>query len=895
MAFRKNWRTHQARLLARLDFYLEDRRLHIVAAPGSGKTIFGLEVVRRLNQPTLILAPTITIRNQWLERMSQQFFADGSSEPQWASTDLRDPQFLTIATYQALHALCSGDPEETEDAVVEDEVRAATSTSNEKENANSAIGNELPDRLRGFKTLVLDEAHHLRSEWWRTLNSVVEQMKPTLVALTATPPYDVSPLEWQRYEDLCGPVDAEVAVPELVLQGDLCPHQDYVFFSTPGPAELKKFLDFRASVEAFVEQIKANHDFAAAVTRHPWIIDPDCRLEEILDNPEYLSSMVAFLKSAGHEIPKPVLKALGAESKSVPDLSLEWLEILLTEALYADAGSFQTIDAMLKSLRRDLVAIGAVERRRVVLRQPSDHSKLLTTSKAKLHSIEEIVRLESGSLQSKLRCAILTDYIRKSDLPKTSEDPAAFEDIGAVPIFETLRCAAIPTVRLGVLCGSLVIIPASVKDLAMSAAEEQGLELSDLVFDPMPHDSDYLRVQIAGENRQNSVRLITSLFERGQITVLIGTKSLLGEGWDAPTINTLILATFVGSFVLSNQMRGRSIRIDPAIPEKTANVWHLVCIEPGPFGPGNDYLLLSRRFAAFVGVNPTSLAIENGIERLGFPQPPYSEQQILDLNGQTTRRALDRDALRRDWTEALASGQLKQIIHGLKTDEDSLPRKFVFRNTIAALMVQGMLFFSTTFSAMARTLGRFRADDPLLVPTVVLGLATVAGLPWIVVALWRMMRHGTPERSMEKIGYTVLDSLLYEGSISTASAELSIQAEHLPDGSIYCWLKGGTGRDQAIFIRTLREVLRPIENSRYLLAKGRFWRLFGEDYFAVPEVLGRKKNVAQFFATKWRRQVGPVQLVYTREADGRRILLRARTRSLASAFQPRAERLSCWK
>jgi len=178
MAFRKNWRTHQARLLARLDFYLEDRRLHIVAAPGSGKTIFGLEVVRRLNQPTLILAPTITIRNQWLERMSQQFFADGSSEPQWASTDLRDPQFLTIATYQALHALCSGDPEETEDAVVEDEVRAATSTSNEKENANSAIGKELPDRLRGFKTLVLDEAHHLRSEWWRTLNSVVEQMKP---------------------------------------------------------------------------------------------------------------------------------------------------------------------------------------------------------------------------------------------------------------------------------------------------------------------------------------------------------------------------------------------------------------------------------------------------------------------------------------------------------------------------------------------------------------------------------------------------------------------------------------------------------------------------------------------------------------------------------------------
>jgi len=37
MALQGNWRTYQARLLARLDFYIEDGRLHIEAAPGSGK------------------------------------------------------------------------------------------------------------------------------------------------------------------------------------------------------------------------------------------------------------------------------------------------------------------------------------------------------------------------------------------------------------------------------------------------------------------------------------------------------------------------------------------------------------------------------------------------------------------------------------------------------------------------------------------------------------------------------------------------------------------------------------------------------------------------------------------------------------------------------------------
>jgi superfamily II DNA or RNA helicase len=61
--------------------------------------------------------------------------------------------------------------------------------------------------------------------------------RPTIVALTATPPYDVTPFEWQRYEELCGPVDAEVSVPELVWEGDLCPHQDYVYLSLPRPEE----------------------------------------------------------------------------------------------------------------------------------------------------------------------------------------------------------------------------------------------------------------------------------------------------------------------------------------------------------------------------------------------------------------------------------------------------------------------------------------------------------------------------------------------------------------------------------------------------------------------------------------------------------------------------------
>src|SRR5215469_14257223 len=112
MAFRKDWRVYQSRLLDHLDRYLDNKRLHLVAAPGSGKTVLGLEIIRRINQPTLVLAPTITIRDQWVDRLVELFLPPGNGRPTWLSTDLRSPAFLTVATYQALHAVCSGEPEQ---------------------------------------------------------------------------------------------------------------------------------------------------------------------------------------------------------------------------------------------------------------------------------------------------------------------------------------------------------------------------------------------------------------------------------------------------------------------------------------------------------------------------------------------------------------------------------------------------------------------------------------------------------------------------------------------------------------------------------------------------------------------------------------------------------------
>jgi hypothetical protein len=90
-----------------------------------------------------------------------------------------------------------------------------------------------------------------------------------------------------------------------------------------------------------------------------------------------------YLHAAGAEIPRNVFSSLGVGSKAIPQLDLAWLEILLTRCLYEHSASFSAINPLLKGLRHDLFQMGAIERRKVVLRNPSAQARLLTTSRTK--------------------------------------------------------------------------------------------------------------------------------------------------------------------------------------------------------------------------------------------------------------------------------------------------------------------------------------------------------------------------------------------------------------------------------------------------------------------------------------------------------------------------------
>jgi hypothetical protein len=66
------------------------------------------------------------------------------------------------------------------------------------------------------------------------------------------------------------------------------------------------------------------------------------------------------------------------------------------------------------------------------------------------------------------------------------------------------------------------------------------------------------------------------------------------------------------------------------------------------------------------------------------------------------------------------------------------------------------------------------------------------------------------------------------------------------------------------------------------------------DYHAVPAVFGGGKELAEHFAQLWRRHLGASELVFTRTAERRKLLLRARAGSFAAGFQRAVDRRSVW-
>lgn len=885
LSFNGEWRSYQKKVLLDRTAHLSDKKIHIVAAPGSGKTTLGIELIKRLGKPCLILSPSIAIKHQWLNRIQDSFLSENVLASDWLSDDLTKPSKINSITYQALHSstLQFVGTLDDEELSLQEQV----------DFKHFDLYNTLEQA--GIETICLDEAHHLRSEWWKALEMLLKKMpNVTLISLTATPPYDVSADQWQRYISLCGPIDAEISVPELVKEKSLCPHQDYLYFNFPTSEETIAINEYQGKVQTCVKQLLQDKRFIQILTSHKGLANPEQYTDELLEKPQYLVSILVALQHFAIPIPD-YFKKLFHIKKTFPTINEKWLEILLQGMLYDDVEAY-TWNENEHQVFIDLCkSYGCITRNKVNLTVNKEVSKILISSKGKLNAISDITEKEYLSLGNKLRQLILCDYIKKEQLIHIGDSKKEINDIGAVPIFELLRRKELPGIKLGVLSGSVIILPNTAINKFMDLLREHQAQANILELEETAYS------QIIWKDKKNKiVPIITTLFQIGDINVLIGTKSLLGEGWDAPHINTLIMASFIGSYMLSNQMRGRAIRAFPSNPEKVSNIWHLVCIPPPPplFKKNNetaedtvsqestDFLLMERRFEMFLGLHYSEDTIENGIDRITAIEKPFSKRNVAHINEKMLAAAENRENVKNRWQHAL-----EVITDDFSTEETiDIDKKqphlnYLFINALTAFITFFLLTALLSLTRLSLTATRIIQTNDQLFPQHIKLFAACLTL-FLAISVFLTAKYGlqffnlfTPQKRLKKISQAVVSVLQDAAHIQSSSVKAKV--EKVNEATVSTCLKGGSVREKTLFALCMKEFLGPIENPRYLLVKQTRNKLT-MDYFAVPELFGKNKEDALLFNQAINQFVGKYRLVYTRTPEGRKCLLKARIQSFSA-------------
>jgi hypothetical protein len=110
-----------------------------------------------------------------------------------------------------------------------------------------------------------------------------------------------------------------------------------------------------------------------------------------------------------------------------------------------------------------------------------------------------------------------------------------------------------------------------------------------------------------------------------------------------------------------------------------------------------------------------------------------------------------------------------------------------------------------------------------------------------------------------------------------------------------CYLEGVTLQEEQLFLALLEEALGPIDNPRYLILRKHYdgEALLSVQHYAVPGLFGQRRAEAEAYRESLQRQMPePLELLYTRTFEGRRVLLAARAKTLAD---PEVMRQAAWR
>ena len=869
---------------------VQGKHLHIVAPPGSGKTVLGLYVWANLvRKPTLVLSPNSAIQAQWAAR-TDLFDLDGKEE--YVSTDPKKPGLLTSLTYQSITMPKRGGEELNEAAI---ELWIENLISNEEAiDEENALGwiNDLKeknqpyyeDRLSiyrkkvrdefskhgnalwtlsesaktnlqklkqiGIGMIILDECHHLLHHWGRVLTEVRDYFDdPIVLGLTATPPDFEQYLEEDanRYREFFGEIDYEVPVPALVRDSNLAPYQDLALFVRPSQNELNYVAKVDEEFQVLLNELHETQDYPnATLPIDQWVYNA---LEKRQSPGGKKEAWDQFTKRNGdfaHAGRAFLLHKVGSLPEGVPyppqyllDNYQNKLAILRPVLDRYVRHGLRRSESELDHQKAELVTqrlrmLGSQITETGIRPCASPVGRIMAYASSKTKAISTILTSEMQALGGDIRAVIITDF-EKTSATTLVEGVMDDEAGGAVAAFrQAVHCDNVDLLNPILMTGSTVLVDDDLASEFLSAANDwiSGRGLAIRLEDKIRGNYH----EIVGKGKDWVPRyyslMITEFFQRGITKCLIGTRGLLGEGWDASRINVLIDLTTVTTSMSINQLRGRSIRLDKLWPEKVANNWDVICLAEEFTNGFSDYERFKKKHKQLYGVCDDG-AIEKGVGHVHAA-----------------------------FTEAEPEG----ISEGMSVFNEDMLRRSRNRSHVRELWGIGQPFNAKPKSAIEAKLGdgsgggfSFGKEQS----------------PW------------TNESLVQAISLSIVNSLIHLGMISR---NCRADGGNRGGGWVRLHLENATEEESALFATCLEEILGPIEKPRYVISRSskfitdtwlskmmpeviaKFFRPVKERlvmYHTVPKVLAASAEKAETFQRYWNEFVSPSELFYARSKEGK--------------------------
>ena len=662
MDFIYEFRKHQQMMLDKFEQKSKSNKskvlkFHLVSPPGSGKTIVGLEIAKRLGAPTLVICPNTTIQGQWADKYKLFLPEDGAGEhSDELSTNTQALKSINVFTYQMMSVPCGDDDamvrvseniwaetvSKSQSVSIEEALlrickmresnprlyRAELSKINKKlrnnylNEADCELSNilhpntiKLIDEIKKHKirTVIFDECHHLQNYWALVMKEIVNRIGASnIIGLTATPPIDEDKDTILYYTGLLGEIDYQIPTPAVIKEGMLAPFQDLVYFCKPTSTELEYIKNCHEKFKLLIDKFnRQNSDF------YFWIVDRIVKRRLISgetqewksfinSKPNYAIAGVKFLLQNKYKIPWDITITENMyEAMNLED----WIYLIEEYALnLLKLSSNENDNDVFIEIKDALRNLGYILTENGIRAHSSLVDRVLAYSRSKLDAVRDILKTEISAYGDKIRTAIITDFeISNAVSIKKAENIIDDECGGAISVIKELVSDHITdTLDPVMVTGKSLICDDDLADeyvrLGLEWAKENAFEIS---LSIKAEEFDRF-VSIEGSGRdwssKTAVLLTTYLFEKGITKCIIGTRGLLSEGWDSLNLNTLIDLSVVTTYASVNQLRGRSIRKSNDDPQKVSNNWDVICVAPDMEKGCNDLQRLYRKHDQFYGI-----------------------------------------------------------------------------------------------------------------------------------------------------------------------------------------------------------------------------------------------------------------------------------------------------